>query len=650
MLNIYGISNLLATFTSLGIAIFVYAKGYQHRITRIWAVFALCVATYSFGAYMASGAKSYDSAFFWWQVSYIGVIMLPALFVHFVYAFLNIKRSLFLKVIYVITFVILVTDVFTKNLFVGNVSLLFQNSKWFTPTWWIYPPGPVHIFYTLFFYVGLLTYAHIELIKAYKKASSIKRQQIKYFFLATALGFIGGGTSYLPCFGINLYPVFNIMVPIYPIIMTYAILRHQLMDIEVIIKKTLVFAGIFATAYAIIVSFTFIGQVIFEQLTGGNRWISLIPSIAVIVLILRPLESFLINITDKHLFQKKYDYKQVLKSFTDEVITVFDQDKISEGTIDLLNKTLHPERIAIFLFEKSIKEFVLHKSLGYDSNIMLTNTSKITEYLSAKKEILSIETNNKYINQELRDEMDSFDAKLAIPLITANELVGIILLGKKKSDEYYTVEDLSTLMTLARTEAIAIKNSQIIQELAEQRKIAALGKFASGLSHNINSHLNRARIRLQEAVLTEQILNKLKLEKLSFTERKKLTDKLSEHIKAVTSYIDAGADVVKKARDFAKPAKGPLKSVDIRKPLEEAIFMVKELKFKKDIHEIPIKLEIAKDVPRVRAKENDLREVSITVLDNAVDSIRMKEYNGKAEKGDNIKLKVSYLKSTRQNL
>ena len=202
-------------------------------------------------------------------------------------------------------------------------------------------------------------------------------------------------------------------------------------------------------------------------------------------------------------------------------------------------------------------------------------------------------------------------------------------------------------MDLARTEAIAIKNSMVIQELTEEKKIAALGKVASSLSHNINNHLNRARVRIQEAIYTEEILDKLK--KADNTEeREKLVERLSEHLNRAIDYIDAGADVVKKARDFARPTKGPPSSVDLKTPLEKAIFMVKELKFKEGTRQIPIAVDIAQDVPKVKAKEDDLREVIITVLDNAVDSIRMKELKGLSDTADNILVKAVYIKKLKE--
>src|SRR5262249_30055280 len=68
---------------------------------------------------------------------------------------------------------------------------------------------------------------------------------------ATAIGFTGGSLSYLPQFGILVYPWGNFAVFLYPIIMSYAILKHQLLDINVVIRKTLVYSLVTASLAAV---------------------------------------------------------------------------------------------------------------------------------------------------------------------------------------------------------------------------------------------------------------------------------------------------------------------------------------------------------------------------------------------------------------
>jgi len=358
MINLYGISNILTTITSMAMALFVYTKGYRSKLCKTWSIFAICVAIYGFGAYMASGSRNSLSAFFWWQISYIGVIMLPALFIHFVYVFLNIKRAYIIRIVYILSLIVLAADIFSKNLFVGNVSLLFTNSKWFTPAWWIYPPGPLHIFYTLFLYIGLLIYAHVELIKAYKNSGHLKQQQIKYFFFATTLGFVGGGTSYLPCFGINVYPVLNITVPLYPLIMTYAIIRHQLMDIEVIIKKTLIYSVLISVITILYFIIVYTLEKIFSIIVGYYSMPLAITIITFFSIIFIPLKNKIQKFIDKYFFHGSID-------------------QIDEENIKLREELQKAEKL------KAVA--TLAAGMAHEIKNPLTSIKTFTEYISKKK-------------------------------------------------------------------------------------------------------------------------------------------------------------------------------------------------------------------------------------------------------------------------
>jgi signal transduction histidine kinase len=112
--------------------------------------------------------------------------------------------------------------------------------------------GPLHYVFFLW-WMGLVVYSHYLLLLAYRCVSSVKRDQIKYFFVATAGGYTGGSLCYLPAFGIDLYPWGNFTVFLYPIIMSYAILKHHLMDINFVIRKTLVYSLLSAAMAAVYV-------------------------------------------------------------------------------------------------------------------------------------------------------------------------------------------------------------------------------------------------------------------------------------------------------------------------------------------------------------------------------------------------------------
>ncbi|MFH1395421.1 MAG: ATP-binding protein [Candidatus Omnitrophota bacterium] len=358
MVNLYGISNLFGAITNLAIAAFVFVKGDKSKICKRWAIFTVSVAIYSFGAYMASGAANSNSAFFWWQFSYVGVIFIPILFMWFVYAFLGIKETRFIKMCFFLSFLILLTDIFSRDLFIGNVSLLFISSRYFQPAWWVYPPGPVQIFHTLVFYVGAISYVFILLLKAYKKSSSqLKRVQIKYLSIAMLLSFLGGGSSYLPCFGINIYPVLNATVPLYPLFITYIIIRHQLMNIEIVIKRTLVYSIVITIITIFYFILVYIIEKTFSQITGYKSIPLAITVIAFFSIIFTPLKNHIQRIIDKYFFHGSID-------------------QINEENIKLRDEIQKTEKL------KTIA--TLAAGMAHEIKNPLTGIKTFTEYLPKK--------------------------------------------------------------------------------------------------------------------------------------------------------------------------------------------------------------------------------------------------------------------------
>lgn len=568
MLNVYAISNLLTSITSCFIAIFVFAKGRKTKISTIWAIFAACVAIYGFGAYKASGAESYSSAFLWWQISYVGVIMLPVLFLHFVYTFIGIKRPLFLKSVYIITFAILAADIFSKKLFVGNVSLLFTGSAVFKPGWWIYPPGPLHIFHTLVLFVGLVIYTHIELIRAYKVSDSLKRQQIKYFFLATALGFTGGGTSYLPCFGINIYPVFNIMVAVYPLIMTYAIIRHQLMDIEIVIKKTLVFTSLFTIVFGMFVGIALLVQ---HFIGVGGNLLKFAISTLIIIFTVRPLEVFLVQVTDKYLFQKKYDYRHLIKEFMDELKTmVLNMSGIAQSTVDFFMSSIRPASIAIFIYNKFTNRYDLIASSEFkDKNFRIAADSLLIKVLGRMGRIIRMNSDELVSSQE-QDQLKAMGIELIIPLLAHKELIGLLCLSKKKSDEDYTDDDIGTLSDLSGALSISLKNAQLFDERADAEKRALVGTIATGINHEVGNPLNIITIKLETfRILAREGMMANKTKEEIMKEVGDITDVCLDSVQRI-------AEITKQVAEFAKPDRKILfDKVNVGEAIDETIAVLK---------------------------------------------------------------------------
>lgn len=232
-MNLFALSGLLTGITSSVLALVVYAKAPERRPNRLWALFALAVAVWGFGAYRIASTLDPTIALTWWKISHVGVIFIPVLFLHFIFVFLNIRRTRLILLTYACGLGFLLANLFT-DWFIKDLRFVFDSFYYDSPPSILYP-------YFVLFFFSVILYGHYEMYGAYRHATGLKKDQLKYFFLATALGFSGGGTAFLPVFGVDLYPLLNFTVPLYPIIMSYAIIRYRLMDISVMLNKSLAY-------------------------------------------------------------------------------------------------------------------------------------------------------------------------------------------------------------------------------------------------------------------------------------------------------------------------------------------------------------------------------------------------------------------------
>jgi len=96
--------------------------------------------------------------------------------------------------------------------------------------------GQFFILYILF-YFGLAGYSFILMHQVAKTSTGQKRNQIRYVMVASALGFLGGASTFLLWYQIKILPYGSHFVWLYAPTITLAILRYRLMDIKLLIKR-----------------------------------------------------------------------------------------------------------------------------------------------------------------------------------------------------------------------------------------------------------------------------------------------------------------------------------------------------------------------------------------------------------------------------
>ena len=289
------LSGVINFITTLSLGIFLLLKSSQIKTNRYFAYFCFSVAFWSFFYFLWLWTPGSVMAEYYLRTCMIGVFFIPATFLHFVVNFLNRKMSLWF-----IAF----------NYALGIISIFFVYTFFyaygmdkFIGFWWL-QPGP-------FFHVIIL---HFALVMSYAfwllyyyafhitQEESFKRQ-IKLVFMAVFIGYISGSMNYLMWYRVPVPPVANALVAAYVLIITYAILKYQLLDIKIVIKNSLVYSIL-----ASIITIVYFGMIYFSEhflkmAIGYHSTVASLATAMVVAVFFIPLKDFIQSLIEKYIFK-----------------------------------------------------------------------------------------------------------------------------------------------------------------------------------------------------------------------------------------------------------------------------------------------------------------------------------------------------------
>lgn len=270
---------LAITFvTTFFIGIFVLLKSKGNKTKIIFAFYSFSIAWWSFFQFMANNANTSQASGFWSNITMLGAWFIPALFLHFTISFLNIKNRKWVVYFgYILSLFFSIMMIYPSTSFdSAKITHRFFLKYWVTAD----VGGIVYHFATVFFFI-CTTYGLLKIFKAYNVSTSDKRNQLAYLFWASLVGYIGGSSNFLLVYNIYipiLHPFGTYFGGLYVFTIAYAIIKHHLMDIRVVVKKALVYSISIAFVSGIIVAVSLLSNWLSGKIPGFNFLI--VPAIA----------------------------------------------------------------------------------------------------------------------------------------------------------------------------------------------------------------------------------------------------------------------------------------------------------------------------------------------------------------------------------
>ena len=213
----------------------------------------------------------------------------------------------------------------------------------------------------LIWFVG----AGYSAIYRYRRVSNpVQRQQTKW----VVAGLLGTFFLFIPFTIVSiLFPpdtqsparlafMFLVFLPTYivsylciPVGISFAILRYRLWDIDVIIRKTLVYGLLTALLAFVYFGSIVLLQTLFDRLTGQQSPIIIVLSTLLIAALFTPLRRRVQDVIDRRFYRKKYDAAQVLADFARHARDETDLDSLTAELARVVGETMQPESVSVWI-------------------------------------------------------------------------------------------------------------------------------------------------------------------------------------------------------------------------------------------------------------------------------------------------------------
>ncbi len=267
-LLVISILHTLSAVVILSFGFFVLFKKIKEMRNVVF--FLLCVTVASFNVIFLIGANiaDVDTA---WNVWIYGttVVFIGIFYAHFFLVYVVKEREKYmvpLVAIYVVGLSILVTVAIIPRFFIPHVEQKLYLLS--------YPvAGPLYFMIPVFI-LGVGVYVLVETIRKYRKTTDdMEKRRLEYFIIAALYGYTTGSTAFFLLYNIPISPIISPLNGTFIIPIAYGIIKHQVLDIRVVVKKAFVYSILITIASAFLVVLTLLNQWFLSVVPGLPLWI-----------------------------------------------------------------------------------------------------------------------------------------------------------------------------------------------------------------------------------------------------------------------------------------------------------------------------------------------------------------------------------------
>ncbi|MDQ6787069.1 MAG: ATP-binding protein [Acidobacteriota bacterium] len=306
-----------------------------------------------------------------------------------------------------------------------------------------------------------------------------------------------------------------------PLSFGHSVVRYRLMDVDVVVRRALVYA-LTTVTIAMMIGAVALGLVFL--VTGKNltnteislRALIAIVAMAGIVLLSEPLKKFLQERADRFFYGERYDLRMELLDFGRTLSATTALEPLLNALIGRLQEVLDVEKVAVFIADESLPEhYKIAKSIGIGESYRVpSDFRRMIRQKSAAKGIVRADELDlfdeeftedapqekidvKGIVGKIEGKIEKFGINVKnihrqelhyfVPCVVRGKMVAVVGLGRARDGSLLSSEDLEILQMVSGYVAVAIENSLLYQEQETRaEELALLKEFNESIVESVN--------------------------------------------------------------------------------------------------------------------------------------------------------------------
>jgi two-component system sensor histidine kinase HydH len=470
----------------------------------------------------------------------------------------------------------------------------------------------------VFLYIfGLLAVGLFSLAsRGRKNPSRATQQRVRFLVVVGSLAATFSVLDFLWFIGAEPPPVGAVLSVVFVFVLAESLRRERLLDLYELVGRLLVSTALaFVLAGIFYVFVTYIGRF-------HTMYLNAVLAAIVILVLFEPLRAKVEQQIHAVFFRERFDLEAEIADARRKLVYVLETDELRHVVLSALEQSRRATAAGLYLSDAAGDAFELAAGLGSDlpKRVELATARALLDRLSRGPVLLEEIAREVAEKKAGADSPDLADAEAVLAAAAVlgplregvvvairdgqGSVAGLLVVADDRVRDAFSPDEVTMLESFASQIGVVVENSLVYKRMQERDRLAALGQMAAGLAHEIKNPLGAIKGAAQ--LLADPAPGAADLDPAS-----------REFLGIILEEVDRLDRVVRSVLDYARPSRGNPAPVDPNAVVRRTIQILSSDR----ADETVIDLELADDLPRVRVDAEQLRQVLMNLVRNAIQAM-----------------------------